>query len=596
MPRYRQRLALRAARPGPAGLDRRPALQPLLPHPPHRAAEAGRRRRRSSASPGGCSRSASTAPSRCGRSGWCSAWPATASRSIAKTHHALVDGISGVDITTVLFDTAREPDADGAAVAVERQAAAGPGEAARRGAARARDGARRDGPRRTRAAARRRGKALAQVKDGLHEHRRDDARRHQRPRAAEPVQRRDRAAPALHVPRRRPRSLQGDQGLARRARSTTSCSTSVALALGRYLREHGHDTDGLVLKAMVPVSVRPKSQRGALGNQVAAMWAPLPVGVENPADCLQRISRGDGGPEELGTGRRRAGAHQPRRLRAADDPQPGRAPAGRASRSSTSSSRTSPARSSRSTCSAGGCEVLYPVVPLAQRQALGIAVMSYDGHLGFGLLGDYDALPDLEQIADDLKWAIASLGRAAGVSTKRPARNRRTASSRAKSSANGARSNPAAAPTASRTRSAAAPPASPPPPAEVRLALCQLNAAVGDIAGNAARIPEQARAARDAGAAARPVPRARADRLPARGPAAQGALPRRRGAALARARARDRGDRRGRRLPRARRGRLQRGRRARRRRGARGLPQGLPAQLRRVRRAALLPGRRRRPR
>ena len=39
-------------------------------------------------------------------------------------------------------------------------------------------------------------------------------------------------------------------------------------------------------------------------------------------------------------------------------------------------------------------EVLYPVVPLAQRQALGIAVMSYDGHLGFGLLADYDALPE----------------------------------------------------------------------------------------------------------------------------------------------------------------------------------------------------------
>ena len=36
-------------------------------------------------------------------------------------------------------------------------------------------------------------------------------------------------------------------------------------------------------------------------------------------------------------------------------------------------------------------QVLYPVVPLARRQALGIAVMSYDGHLGFGLLADYDA-------------------------------------------------------------------------------------------------------------------------------------------------------------------------------------------------------------
>ena len=49
-------------------------------------------------------------------------------------------------------------------------------------------------------------------------------------------------------------------------------------------------------------------------------------------------------------------------------------------------------------------------MPLARRQALGIAVMSYDGHLGFGLLGDYDALPELEAIARDLKWAIAVAG------------------------------------------------------------------------------------------------------------------------------------------------------------------------------------------
>ncbi len=63
-------------------------------------------------------------------------------------------------------------------------------------------------------------------------------------------------------------------------------------------------------------------------------------------------------------------------------------------------------------------EVLYPVVPLAQRQALGIAVLSYDGHMGFGLLGDYDALPDLEEIAVDLKWAVAALCRAAGVRTR----------------------------------------------------------------------------------------------------------------------------------------------------------------------------------
>jgi hypothetical protein len=34
---------------------------------------------------------------------------------------------------------------------------------------------------------------------------------------------------------------------------------------------------------MVPVSVRAEEDRGALGNQVAAMMAPLPVWCEDPA-------------------------------------------------------------------------------------------------------------------------------------------------------------------------------------------------------------------------------------------------------------------------------------------------------------------------
>jgi hypothetical protein len=64
-------------------------------------------------------------------------------------------------------------------------------------------------------------------------------------------------------------------------------------------------------------------------------------------------------------------------------------------------------------------KALYPVVPLARRQALGIAVMSYDGHLGFGLIADYDALPELETIARELERAISSLAAAAGVGLRR---------------------------------------------------------------------------------------------------------------------------------------------------------------------------------
>jgi WS/DGAT/MGAT family acyltransferase len=198
---------------------------------------------------------------------------------------------------------------------------------------------------------------------------------------------------------------------------------SVSLALGRFLRDQGHDTDGLVLKAMVPVSVRTKAQRGALGNQVAAMWAPMPVGVENPAECLHRIAKS---MEDLKNSGQAVGAQVLTNLA-------GFAPPTILSQAARLQPRQPffnlvvtnvPGPQFPLFLLGRRLRVLYPVVPLAQRQALGIAVMSYDGHLGFGLLADYDALPDLEVIAEDLKRAIAALARAAGVraGARRPAR------------------------------------------------------------------------------------------------------------------------------------------------------------------------------
>ena len=51
--------------------------------------------------------------------------------------------------------------------------------------------------------------------------------------------------------------------------------------------------------------------------------------------------------------------------------------------------------------------------------ALGIAIMSYDGHVFFGLLGDYDALADIDALAADLDAAIARAGGGAGAPVKR---------------------------------------------------------------------------------------------------------------------------------------------------------------------------------
>jgi WS/DGAT/MGAT family acyltransferase len=60
----------------------------------------------------------------------------------------------------------------------------------------------------------------------------------------------------------------------------------VAGALGRYLRRQGLPTDGLELRAMCPVSMRRPDGRGALGNQVSMMIAPLFVGILDPVERL----------------------------------------------------------------------------------------------------------------------------------------------------------------------------------------------------------------------------------------------------------------------------------------------------------------------
>jgi diacylglycerol O-acyltransferase / wax synthase len=58
---------------------------------------------------------------------------------------------------------------------------------------------------------------------------------------------------------------------------------------------------------------------------------------------------------------------------------------------------------------------LAPVAFLPEDHALAVAAMSYNGSVDFGLLGDYDAMPDLDVFADYIGDALAELMQAAGV-------------------------------------------------------------------------------------------------------------------------------------------------------------------------------------
>lgn len=62
--------------------------------------------------------------------------------------------------------------------------------------------------------------------------------------------------------------------------------TVLAGGIGRYLRERGQDPKGLELRAMCPVSMRQEDERGQLGNLVSNMIAPLFVGVDDPVERL----------------------------------------------------------------------------------------------------------------------------------------------------------------------------------------------------------------------------------------------------------------------------------------------------------------------
>jgi WS/DGAT/MGAT family acyltransferase len=200
--------------------------------------------------------------------------------------------------------------------------------------------------------------------------------------------------------------------------------TVVAGALGRYLRVHAEPVEDLVLKAMVPVSVRADIERGALGNRVAAMWAPLPVGMTDPVARMLTISHEMEGVKDSGQA---VGAQVLTELT-------GFAPPTIMAQAARLQARQRlfnvvvtnvPGPQFPLYMLGRKLEAIFPMVPLAENTALGIAIMSYNGQLNFGLNADYDALEDLDVLADELRASIEELVAAAGEgSVPRPTRTR----------------------------------------------------------------------------------------------------------------------------------------------------------------------------
>src|SRR5215211_1337404 len=331
---------------------------------------------------------------------------------LSKTHHALVDGISGVDIMSVLFDTSPEPAAPtdpgerwlprplpsaaqllGEAI-VER--ATIPGELARSVRAVLR------GPRRVAEGLRDAAVGVgAMAWAGLN------------PAPPSPYNKSigpHRRFTWVRVNLADVKAIKNELG----GTVNDVVLATIAGALGKHLRRRGQNTDGLELKAMVPVSIRADVERGALGNRVAAMMAPLPVWSKDPVARLDIVREELKG---LKSGGQAVGAQVLTQLS-------GFAPATIMGQASRVMARqrffnlvvTNVPGPQIPLYLAGKRLVdTFPMVPLAKNQALGVALLSYAGHINFGLVGDYDLMWDLDDFTEDVRESLAELAAEAGV-------------------------------------------------------------------------------------------------------------------------------------------------------------------------------------
>ncbi len=321
---------------------------------------------------------------------------------IQKTHHALVDGVSGVDVATVLLDFVRDPEvivppawipeagpsssrllAD---TMVERSTE--PGEIARsvRGMART--------PERAAARIGEIGRALRSLVDGS------------------PIAPRTSLNVAVG-PRRRFVGVQvslDDVKAIRRALGGTVNDIVLAGVAGALRRRFTARDEDLPdhLRVLCPVSVRADDARLQLGNQVSAMFVDLPVAEPDPVLRLRSIIATThdlkdrqqaigaaflidltqyAAPTMLGLAARLVHRQPFVNLVVTNVPGP-QVPL---------------------YCMGARMIEAYPIVPLSQNLNLGVAILSYCGILHFGLYADGDSHPDLDDLAADLSASFAEL-------------------------------------------------------------------------------------------------------------------------------------------------------------------------------------------
>jgi diacylglycerol O-acyltransferase / wax synthase len=191
----------------------------------------------------------------------------------------------------------------------------------------------------------------------------------------------------------------------------------VAGAVGAFLAARGLSREqiaALDFRAMVPVSVRSTSEHGMLGNRIASWAASLPIAESDPRRRLDAIRKVTG---DLKRSRKAMGAEVLARVSEWTVP----------TLLSLAMRLAASARSFNLTVTnvpgpqlplyflGSKMHAAYPLGPLFQNQALNIALLSYDGRLHWGLNGDYDTLPDLKHLTAAIRTSFEQMKAAAAA-------------------------------------------------------------------------------------------------------------------------------------------------------------------------------------
>jgi hypothetical protein len=159
---------------------------------------------------------------------------------------------------------------------------------------------------------------------------------------------------------------------------------------------------------MVPVNVRADVQHGDLGNKIASLFVELPVSEPDPFEAHARLVRRTGklknGHQQLGAGTLLGAAELA--------PPVVHSVIARslfASRLFNVTITNVPGPQQRLYLGGAPLREVIPLVPLAAEHAVGIAVVSYDGNVFFGLNADQRAVPDLDVLARGIEAAVLEL-------------------------------------------------------------------------------------------------------------------------------------------------------------------------------------------